>query len=366
VFRRRFTLAADAAHARVVVGAPVALDVRIDGVPVGRQEMAEYYETDWGASPQYFVHDLGTPAAGEHLLEVLCESSPASLSLFVDAVFDASDGMRTAIVSDHHWEVKREQESGEAVPTRLSWGERANLQLARRPHALPCAEWLTGAPDLGASAVAVDTTDSPTPRHQWLRVALPAGVRRARIRTGLEFTATIGGAVLEQLRVADGLELVLDHATSAPAELLLVSAPTAFHRGGAALDGPIELELEPAATELRPWPELGLGWLSGGVVYRSTVDLDAAPTHALLDLGKLRGHVRVIVNGEVAGELFCTPWSLEVSEQLRAGRNHVEVELHNTLGPYLNDVSPTWWVFPSQLADGLFGPVTLHVTASNP
>lgn len=33
--------------------------------------------------------------------------------------------------------------------------------------------------------------------------------------------------------------------------------------------------------------------------------------------------------------------------------------VHNTLAPYLAEATPTAWAFPSQLASGLLGPVTL-------
>jgi hypothetical protein len=37
----------------------------------------------------------------------------------------------------------------------------------------------------------------------------------------------------------------------------------------------------------------------------------------------------------------------------------VEVTVYNTLGPFLDESTPTTWVYPSQLESGIFGPVLL-------
>jgi hypothetical protein len=38
----------------------------------------------------------------------------------------------------------------------------------------------------------------------------------------------------------------------------------------------------------------------------------------------------------------------------------VEVTVYNTLGPFLDESTPTTWVYPSQLESGIFGPVLLR------
>jgi len=34
--------------------------------------------------------------------------------------------------------------------------------------------------------------------------------------------------------------------------------------------------------------------------------------------------------------------------------------VYNTLAPFLDESTPTMWVFPSQLSSGMFGPVQLR------
>jgi hypothetical protein len=101
---------------------------------------------------------------------------------------------------------------------------------------------------------------------------------------------------------------------------------------------------------------------SGGVRYRTTLALDPAgaeTSRALLDLGAVRGTAEVHVNGEPAGVRVCAPYAFDVTEQLRTGENQVEVLVLGTLGPYLDAVSPTHFVFDGQLTSGLLGPVTV-------
>ena len=362
-FSRTIEVPEDVQRARVVVGAACAVEVLIDGRSAGRQEMAQWYETDWGASPQHFVHDLtALLTSGAHRVEIRLEAPTSDVVLFVDLVLELADGTVIAVVSDDSWQV--DIGSGpptSSVPTRRSWGENANLHLASRPHPLAGAQWLTGAPQIGQDALRVDTTDSLEERTQWLRFRLPAGSRAVDIPTRLQLSATLDGGSVPLVPTAAGYRIDLPEATRAPAELVLISQPTAFGRGGAGLDGPLELSLEPSQTQLLPWSEIGLDWLSGGVAYTRQVDLAEQPTEAVLHLGSVRGHVRLVVNGTRAADLFCTPWSWDIASHLQAGTNTLEVQVFNTLGPYLDDVTPTRWVFPSQKRDGLFGPVTLTV-----
>lgn len=351
--------------ARIVTGAATALAVLVDGVSVGRQEMAEYYESDWGAAPQFFVHDLtATFAPGSHLVEVVCDTADPAVLLSVDLVVRYVDGSIDAVVSGFGWDATVNGAASPTVPTRHAWGESANAQLARRPHPLPRAQWLSGDPEIGTSAIRVDATDSLEEREQWLRLQLPAGVTSLEVPTALGVTLSIGGVPLPTTQTPDGVRAELATATAVPSELLIVTEPTAFSRGGAVLEGPVRLTCVAAPAELKPWAQLGLDWLSGGLRYTHSIQLDTVPQSALLDLGEVRGHVRLVINGHRAADLFCTPWSWQIADYLHEGVNTVEVEVFNTLGPYLDDTTPTWWVFPSQKLDGLFGPVTLHLDRS--
>jgi len=132
------------------------------------------------------------------------------------------------------------------------------------------------------------------------------------------------------------------------------------HRAGAALAGPVRFDVGPGTIELGDWESAGLTGYSGGVRYRRRLDLPEAPALATLDLGKVRGTAEVTVNGHRIGVRICAPYTFDVGTALRPGANEIEVLVYGTLAPYLDDVSPTHFVFPGQRASGLFGPVLLR------
>ncbi len=107
---------------------------------------------------------------------------------------------------------------------------------------------------------------------------------------------------------------------------------------------------------LGDWEERGLAGYSGGVRYRTTVTARSGP--GVLDLGRVRGTAEVTVNGRPCGIRVCSPYAFDVD--LDDGDNVVEILVLGTLGPYLDEVSPTHFVFAGQRVSGLFGPVRLR------
>ncbi|MCB0152810.1 MAG: hypothetical protein KDE01_34790, partial [Caldilineaceae bacterium] len=97
-----------------------------------------------------------------------------------------------------------------------------------------------------------------------------------------------------------------------------------------------------------------------GVRYRRqfTLDDDAAGT-LCLDLGRVRGTAEVWVNGAPAGVRIWSPYRFDITALVRSGENGIEVLVLNTLAPYLDAQSPTFYIFPGQCDSGLLGPVRL-------
>jgi hypothetical protein len=128
-------------------------------------------------------------------------------------------------------------------------------------------------------------------------------------------------------------------------------------RGGALLDRGIEVEVAEVETELVSWEELGLRALGGRVRYRTT--FAAPPGRVVLDLGEVRGTADVLVNGRLVDQLVWGPWQTEITDALRPVTNDLEVVVRGTLAGYLDDASPTPFVYTGQVRTGLFGPVKL-------
>ena len=55
----------------------------------------------------------------------------------------------------------------------------------------------------------------------------------------------------------------------------------------------------------------------------------AAANEWVLDLGAVHESARVILNGRVAGTIFCHPYKLRVGGRLRPGTNSLEIEVTN-------------------------------------
>ncbi|MCD9880076.1 glycosyl hydrolase [Streptomyces guryensis] len=354
-YRGRLRLSDGGARAVLVVGAAAGVTVLLDGAVAARQEKVEYYESDWGAVPMFFRHEL-TLSAGDHVLDVVADSVRARDAVFVDLV--AGTGV-TALVSGAGWEAETGKWRGRTVEHEGRWGELQHCHAAVRPHPLPGTAWLTGEPVLGTAVLPLRSTDEVRVYAQRFRFIAPPGT------VSLDLPLALAGRV----RTGDGAELPLDGRVLTlpqpllePTEFEVVTEPTAVLRGGSAWFGPVRVRSVAAPLPLGDWQSLGLGGWSGGVTYSRDVEVPAG-RDPVLDLGRVRGSVAVLLDGEPAGEAFCAPYRFELSGA--AGRTvRIDVTLHNTLAPYLAEATPTAWAFPSQLTSGLLGPVTLRVGES--
>ncbi|MFF6987465.1 glycosyl hydrolase [Streptomyces sp. NPDC010273] len=338
-------------RAVLVVGAAVGVTVLLDGAVVARQEKVEYYESDWGAVPMFFRHELSL-GEGEHVLEVVADAVDPREAVFVDCVADAAN----CLVSGAGWEAETGEWRGRTVEHDGRWGELQHCYAAVRPHPLPDTEWLTGAPVLGSAVLPLRATDSVRERAQRFRFTVPPGT--VSLDLPLELAARVRVGDGEEVGL-DGSVLTLDQPLSEPTEVEVVTVPTAVLRGGSGWRGPVRVRTVAAQLPLGDWQLLGLGGWSGGVTYSREVEVPAG-ADAVLDLGRVRGSVSVEADGVGVGEAFCPPYRFELPGT--AGRLvRVEVTVNNTLAPYLAEATPTAWAFPAQLSSGLLGPVTLRV-----
>lgn len=337
--------------ARLVVGAATALTVLLDGAVVARQEKVEYYESSWGATPMFFAHDLPRLGSGTHTLQIVTDSADARDVVYADLVVEHDQGV-SVLVSGAGWTTG----SGVSAEHRGHWKELANAHAAARTHPLRASEWLGGTPVVGSPADDVRATDSVIPAVQWFRTLLPAGAVAVQLPLRTEAVLTVDGLVREP----EGGEIRWDTPLQRPAELLVRTSPT-LERGGSVWDGPLRVETVPAPVALGDWRDIGLRAWSGAVTYRRTAEI---PPGAVLDLGRVRGSVEVTIDGRPIGEAFCAPYRIPLPDV--TGTAEIAVTVRNTLAPYLDEATPTTWVFPSQLGSGLFGPVTLTCEAERP
>ncbi|MGA4987445.1 hypothetical protein [Nonomuraea bangladeshensis] len=319
--------------------------VLVNGVEAGRQ----------GGFDPYAEADI--PRVRRYDLAPLLRPGRNTIAVESDG-WILADGLA---VSGPHW-------SPRPRVRRRQHGDPAALWLRPRPHPLPEAGWLDGRPSAPPAGFAVP---GDRPGEERFLLDVPPGATAVELPTtgrvevrevpgstgrviepgpgpggrGVDLGSGLGGRVVE---LGGGLG-------SGPIEVRVVTEPGA--RAGAAFSGPVRFACGPGRMRLGDWEERGLPGYSGGVRYRTTVTVPAAGP-GLLDLGRVRGTAEVVVNGEPCGVRVCSPYRFAV--ELAEGANVVEILVLGTLGPYLDEVSPTHFVFAGQRASGLFGPVRLR------
>lgn len=390
-FTREIALDSDPLRAQALVGSSGPCRVLLDGHELGRH--AGYKAEIEGPRDEFAYYDLGERlAAGTLELRVEVDDfGHANPAAQVDLVVATERG-ELRLHSDRSWSAERD---GLAVPLEirrspagltsaidgryLQSGDLTHTHLWQRPHPLPDAVWLepgrAGA-DAGASIDARVAPESPLQRY---RLTAPPGARQVQVSpaAGCRLVAlsadgepvalgepATAGPCLVELPEGDPVESAGAGSSGGSAgaeppgprtiELAIEAAPGL--RGGGVFAAPVRFATGTGMAEPGDWRSQGLASHSGGVRYRRTLDALPAAGRLRLDLGVVRGTAELFVDGESAGVRVCSPYRFEFS----AGPGAVlEVLVLNTLGPHLDAVSPTHYVFAGQTRSGLFGPVTL-------
>lgn len=371
-FSREIELDSEPLEARALVGASGPCRVLVDGREVGRH--GGYTAETEGIRDEFAFYELGdhlSPGRHELRLEIddFGRSKPAAQ---LDLVAATSAG-EVRLHSDRGWQGERDGApvtieirrvpagmvvvgSGQYLQT----GDPAHSHLWQRPHPLPQAVWLEpGRPGAEAGA-AIDARIAAASPPQRFRLTAPPGAERIQVSpapgctlVGLEVEGepvALGAAASGEAR-----QVELPAGDRGPRAVELVVEPAPGLRGGGVLAGPVRFATGTGAIELGDWRLQGLPSYSGGLRYRRRLDAVAAGRQRL-DLGLVRGTAELLIDGESAGVRVCSPYRFE----FEAGPGStLEIVVMNTLGPHLDAISPTHYVFDRQTRSGLFGPVTL-------
>jgi hypothetical protein len=75
----------------------------------------------------------------------------------------------------------------------------------------------------------------------------------------------------------------------------------------------------------------GIKYFSGTATYRRTVEIKAeqAVRRAVLQLGEISALARVRLNDRDLGVVWTAPWQVELTSELQAGANRLEIEVTN-------------------------------------
>jgi hypothetical protein len=192
---------------------------------------------------------------------------------------------------------------------------------------------------------------------EWFRFISPPGLLALRVTAKGSVEAWANG---QPMRVAGPGRFVPSAPLSHAAVVALRVVPQTGFCGAAVFPEPIRLGCGPGLTTLGDWSKSGaLECYSGGAWYRKTVSLSAEQVcgQVTLDLGKVVATAEVHVNGQLAGTRVAPPWRVDVSKQVRLGKNRIEVLVFNTLANHYMTIPTRYRGDPTS---GLLGPVTLE------
>lgn len=335
----------------------------VNGRQIGVQGAFEPYGQQTRVLPWEITEAL---RAGENEITVRMTDVGIEPAVLVDAVLEFDDGSSRTVISEPAWKLYR---GDEPVPVELPRGQLVDPRWAllwARPHPLPAAERIADAAtesgyppraDNGVLAVVPDARAGEPKPVEHFRLTIPPGAYRAQLPLlgGPPRVWVDGeGRVPEPGDVGDWSVPVTGGST-----LRIATEPLDGRTEGALWGGPIRFECGVGTIEPGPWHQVGLGSYSGALRYRKVVRIDRAGD-VTLDLGSVRGTAEVHVNGNLAGVRIWSPYRLDISEYVVQGENELEVLVCNTLAPWLDDASPTPFVFSGQRLSGMLGPVTIE------
>jgi hypothetical protein len=92
------------------------------------------------------------------------------------------------------------------------------------------------------------------------------------------------------------------------------------------------IDSELTLPELKPWKDLDVSpegrAFSGTATYSATFDVDSPQSSPVtLDLGKVEMIATVSVNGQKVRTLWCPPFKLDITKNIKRGRNELKVEI---------------------------------------
>jgi len=356
-FRRTFDLSGQPQRGQLQVGSFGAVTVLVNGVEVGCQGDFENYE-DVVAEPSFINYDIAsTVKPGDNTLTIRQRDSPAQIAVFADLRVELPAGEMFSLSSDEDWSATRD-----GTETAVSLRRRQELDprfvhLWPRPHPLPEATQPTGEHRAQNLLLAEPVATPGKPAAEWFRCLLPPGAKSMTLPVAGRAQLFVDGA---EAGIVDGRANL-----PTPRGLRRIAAiriePTLGRSGGGAWLSPPTFDVGSGSIELGDWREQGLHAWAGGVSYRRTIQLPAWSGSVVLDLGHVRGTAEVHINGRAAGTRIWSPYRFDVTDLIEEGVNDIEIRVFNTLAAYMDAVSPTNGLFPSQLPAGIFGPIRLSL-----
>jgi hypothetical protein len=281
-----------------------------------------------------------TPATGPNLLEVEKFEPTWLTSLLFQLRLREIGGGERIVVSDSDWTVAKREEPG--------WFE-PDYEGDRDAPAIDVKE-MRSFGDRGPVWIRAWERGKP-PLLPWGHVPLFGERLRLPLRFEYEIDLPAGATRLYAPQGA-GIESIavrLHSREAAPVDVTgalrergwaeLPDDAVAVAIGGTARDltdglaAPVEVAVRERPAALEPWERWRLGWLSGRVQYRSAFRLakEEAKRTVTLELGDVRHHAEVWVNGCCVRTLLWAPYRADLTGRVREGDNEICVVVSNLI-----------------------------------
>ncbi len=286
-----------------------------------------------------------TPASGINLLAVE-RFDPSWLTSLLCHLRIWGEDMPWDIVSDASWVVTNREDEDWMAPDHPA--ERLAVRVDPKEHegfwlATPgwVYAWERGRPPLlpwGHLPLFGEYVRFPV--RLTYEVTLPPGTE-AVFRPDIqgEWSACIEGVPVTDVLLQQGVVHLTPR--SHPANFTIDVMAEDFACG---VRAPIEITVAEREAELKPWDRWGLHWFSGRVIYRNAFWLQDADGVAdsverreggkrrvELDLGTVKHHAEVWVNGKLVRVLLWPPYRVDISHAVRPGRNEVCIIVSNLI-----------------------------------
>jgi len=187
-------------------------------------------------------------------------------------------------------------------------------------------------------------------RSCWFRFLSPPGMKSMHAECGSETEAYSDGIPMRR----NGGEFYPETYHAGPVQIALRvrQAPRVYL--GAAVGEPITFTCGEGILEAGDWSRNdALRCYSGGILFEREYTIHKLKEERLiLDLGKVISSAEILVNGEHVKTCCAPPFSADLTDRLREGKNVIGVLVHNTLANHMSTI-PTAYHGPLESGFGL-------------
>ncbi|WP_428938671.1 hypothetical protein [Fontivita pretiosa] len=358
-YRATFVIRAPLAEARAQVTAAAVATVYVDDQLLGHQGGFDPYRLH----TRSVVYPLPPLPPGSHQIRIDLVEPQGGAPLLVDLCGRYQAGGELRLLSGPQWTVSRDDQP--AVPVKLyskPEGDAAVWRLRPGAHPLPQSSWLNGPQPSDVLQLDASPIDAQ-PVVQILEWTIPPGAQTLRLPLEADVQIVSLHIDGQPIAVDAGASVDLRPAGPTPARQACLRVRSR-RLGGGVFSGPLSYTFAQGRLACGSWLCQGLRSYSGAIRMKQRFfiqGLGQDPSGRLmLDLGRVRGTVQAMLNGQSLGQRFMTPYRFEIPPDcIRPGTNELDLLLTNTLANFLSTWSPTRGWSPDQFVCGLFGPVTL-------